>query len=190
VDFRLNLNEANVMAKLQSHGRSETFELSELVSLSQSVKMKRAFMEELDAFKQVHISFGRGPGPRTGVLNSAGEFSLYHFYQQAFLASQWPLFRVLTWLTDNNFPPVYQAVFRERRIHGHAFFRLQDDTEELKWRCIREFESGTLIPTYNMLSLAEFREELDEELDRLSRLIRDALDLTKKMMDDVVDQDA
>jgi hypothetical protein len=56
VDFKLNLNEATVVARIQSYGRSETvgrMPLLELVSLSPEVKAKGTFMEELDVFKQV-----------------------------------------------------------------------------------------------------------------------------------------
>jgi len=98
VDFKLNLNEATAVARIQSYGRSETvgrMPLLELVILSPEVKAKCAFMEELGVFKQDHISFGRGLGPRTGIVNSAREITLYHFYRQAFLASQWSQFRVL-----------------------------------------------------------------------------------------------
>jgi hypothetical protein len=81
-------------------------------------------------------------------------------------------------------------VFRERGTHGHAFFRLQDDTEELKWRVLREFESGNpLARNHNTLGLADFCQKI-EELERLSRLVRDALRLTERIVDEVVDQDA
>jgi len=57
-------------------GPTEPVSLSKLMSLSESVN---AVKEELDAFKMVHISFGLGPGPRTGFMNADGRISLDDF---------------------------------------------------------------------------------------------------------------
>ena len=140
------------------------------MSLSNSGVMRK----ELDAFKIVHISFGAGPAPRTGLLNDKGFISIDEFAREAFRASYWPMSRVLAWLEDGKFELSNQA-FRELALHGHAFFRLAEDTDGLRWKLIEIYTSGNIPESCRLLSFSEYKLKCDRELARLSRHVQELI---------------
>ena len=171
------------MKKLQQNpdsGALERMLLSDLMLLSPQNRAKR-ILNEIDGFRTVHISYGRGPGvPRTGHLINDRQISFLDFCEQAFLAAQWSLITVIIWFVTNNFPMIYATMCCELGICGHGFLRLQDDTEALRWRLISEYESQNRLSSEdNSQALQGFCDSLDSELSRLSQLVREAVRSTK-----------
>ncbi|KAF8858658.1 hypothetical protein BDZ45DRAFT_622010 [Acephala macrosclerotiorum] len=182
VDFTLDLNDPAKVEQLQKLSvekkapTSSASESTQLISLSKLMSLSErryATPEDLDAFKMVHISFGSWLGPRTGFPIVEGRVSPENFQREAFRASRWPLSKVLRWLSDNYFPREFERAFMDLCLQGHAFFHLQEDTETLKWRLIRDFESGNVSEPIRSLTLQGYKRRLNENLSRLSQFVRD-----------------
>lgn len=158
-------------------GSSQGMSLSDLLSLCRA---KYPVKEEIESFKMIHLSFGPGPWPRTGLFNDKRRMSLGQLEWEAFRAAQWSMSVVLDWLSKREFTSEFHLAFMELGLHGHAFFRLAEDTGGLRWKIAKnwyELKGSDQVYCSSLNS-----EPLDKELERLSHCVREIIDVKTDML--------